>query len=81
MMTLHEYDVVALTDGIQAIHKETSEPILLRPGQVGTILMSFDDDRAYLVDFADAQGNTYAMETVSSEKLMQLVYEPLPAYA
>ena len=73
-------DVVALTEEINAIHKETSGPILLRPGQVGTILMSFDD-RAYLVDFADAQGNTYAMETVPSEKLMQLVYEPLPAYA
>ena len=42
--------------------------------------MSFDD-RAYLVDFADAQGNTYAMETVPSEKLMQLVYEPLPVYS
>ena len=79
-MTLHEYDVVALTEEIQAIHKETSQPILLRPGQVGTILMSFDD-RAYLVDFADAQGNTYAMETISSEKLMELVYEPLPAYS
>ena len=73
-------DVVALTEEINAIHKETSGPILLRPGQVGTILMSFDD-RAYLVDFADAQGNTYAMETISSEKLMELVYEPLPAYA
>ena len=79
-MTLHEYDVVALTAEIQAIHKETSGPILLRAGQVGTILMSFDD-RAYLVDFADAQGNTYAMETISSEKLMELVYEPLPAYS
>lgn len=79
-MTLNEYDVVALTAEIQAIHKETSEPILLRPGQVGTILMSFDEI-AYLVDFADAQGNTYAMETVPSEQLMQLVYEALPAYA
>ncbi|MCP2727235.1 DUF4926 domain-containing protein [Symplocastrum sp. BBK-W-15] len=69
-----------MTAEIQAIHKETSGPILLRHGQVGTILMSFDN-RAYLVDFADAQGNTYAMETVPSEKLMQLVYEPLPAYA
>lgn len=47
-MTLHEYDVVALTAEIQAIHKETSGQILLRPGQVGTILMSFDD-RTYLV--------------------------------
>jgi Domain of unknown function (DUF4926) len=79
-MTLNEYDVVALTTEINAIHKETSGQILLRPGQVGTILMSFDD-RAYLVDFADAQGNTYAMETIPSEKLMELVYEPVPAYA
>jgi len=79
-MTLHEYDVVALIAEIQAMHKATSQPILLRHGQVGTILMSFDD-RAYLVDFADAQGNTYAMETVPSEKLMQLVYEPVPVYA
>ncbi len=80
MMALHEYDVVVLIVEVQAIHKDTSGQILLRPGQVGTILMSFDD-RAYLVDFADAQGNTYAMETVPSEKLMQLVYEPLPVYA
>ena len=79
-MTLHEYDIVALIAEIQAIHKATSGPILLRPGQVGTILMSFDD-RTYLVDFADAEGNTYAMETITSEKLMQLVYEPRPACA
>jgi hypothetical protein len=79
-MNLNEYDVVALTQEIQAIHKATHQPILLRPGQVGTILMSFEN-QAYLVDFADAQGNTYAMETVSAENLMQLVYDPLLAYA
>ena len=75
-MNLQEYDAVALTEEIQATHKDTQQPILLRRGQVGTILMSFDD-LAYLVDFADAQGNTYAMETVPKEKLMQLAYEPL----
>ena len=75
-MALHEYDVVALTEGLQAIHKATHQPILLQPGQVGTILMSFED-RVYLVDFADPQGNTYAMETITSENLIQLVYEPL----
>jgi Domain of unknown function (DUF4926) len=80
MMNLNEYDVVALTEEVQAIHKATHQPILLRSGQVGTILMNLDD-RAYLVDFADAQGNTYAMETIPSQKLMQLVYDPLPAYA
>lgn len=79
-MALNEYDVVALKEEVQAIHKETHQPILLRQGQVGTILMSFED-RAYLIDFADAQGNTYAMETIPVGKLMQLIYDPLPAYA
>lgn len=79
-MNLNEYDVVALTEEVQAIHKATHQPILLRSGQVGTILMNLDD-QAYLVDFADAQGNTYAMETIPSQKLMQLVYDPLPTYA
>ena len=76
IMILKEYDVVALTDKIQAIHKETKQPILLKQGQVGTVLMSFDD-RAYLVDFADAHGETYAMETVPSTQLMLLTYEPV----
>lgn len=75
-MTIKEYDVVALTDEIQAIHKETKQPILLRQGQVGTVVMSFDD-RAYLIDFADAQGTTYAMETVPATQLMLLAYEPI----
>jgi hypothetical protein len=79
-MTFNEYDVVALTAEIQAIHKETHQPILLRLGQVGTILMNFNG-RAYLVDFANAQGHTYAMETIAAEHLMQLVYEPLLACA
>jgi Domain of unknown function (DUF4926) len=75
-MTIKEYDVVALKNEVQAIHKETKQPILLRQGQVGTVLMSFED-QAYLVDFADAQGETYAMETVPSTQLMLLTYEPV----
>ncbi len=78
-MTFNDYDVVALTEEIQAIHKDTHQPILLRKGQVGTVLMTFAG-QAYLVDFADAQGHTYAMETVPADKLMQLIYEPLLAY-
>lgn len=49
-------------------------------GPVGTVLMGFAD-QAYLVDFADAQDNTYAMETIPAQKLMQLVYAPLPSCA
>lgn len=75
-MAIKEYDVVALTNEIQAVHKETKQLILLKPGQVGTVLMSFDD-QAYLIDFADAQGETYAMETVPYTQLMLLTYEPV----
>ena len=75
-MALKEYDVVALTNEIPAIHKETNQPILLRNGQVGTVLMNFDN-QAYLVDFANAQGETYAMETVPAAQLMLLAYEPV----
>jgi hypothetical protein len=38
--------------------------------------MSFNH-QAYLVDFADAQGETYAMETVPATQLMLLTYEPI----
>jgi Domain of unknown function (DUF4926) len=69
-MKFKEYDVVALTQEIQAMHKETQQPILLRHRQGGTILMDFEG-RAYLVDFSDAQGNTYAMETVPTDSRSQ----------
>ncbi|PZV08350.1 MAG: DUF4926 domain-containing protein [Leptolyngbya sp.] len=75
-MTIHEYDVVALTEDLPATHPETEAPILLRRGQVGTVLMEFDG-AAYLIDFSDNGGQTYAMETVPVDKLMTLFYEPV----
>ena len=75
MNTIQEYDLVALTEDLKATHKATHQPILLRRGQMGTILMSFDN-QAFLVDFTDQQGNTFAMETVDYSKLLQLIHEP-----
>ncbi|NER20942.1 MAG: DUF4926 domain-containing protein [Symploca sp. SIO1B1] len=80
MSNINEYDLVALTENVQAVHKETRELILLRKGQLGTVLMEFNTE-AYLVDFADAQGCTYAMETISADKLMLLFDEPVAVYA
>lgn len=77
-MTLNEYDVVALTEEIEAEHQETKQPLHLRCGQVGTVLMTFEND-ACLIDFADSDGQTYAMETISASKLMLLFYEPTVA--
>lgn len=76
MSQIQEYDLVAIDRDIPATHKETNQPILLRKGQVGTVLMDFDGE-AYLIDFADEQGTTYAMETVSAEQLIPLLYKPI----
>lgn len=42
MEVIREYDIVALTEDTPAIHKTTYQPILLRRGQVGTVLMTLD---------------------------------------
>ena len=75
MNTIQEYDLVALTEDLTATHKVTHQPIVLRREQMGTILMSFDN-QAFLVDFTDQQGNTFAMETIDCSKLLQLIQEP-----
>ncbi len=80
MNKIQEYDIVALLETIPAIHKDTQQPIELKSGQVGTVVMSFDD-RAFLIDFADSQGHTYAMETIAADQLLRLVYEPETVYA
>ena len=77
-MILNEYDVVALTEEVETEHQDTKKPLRLRCGQVGTVLMTFERD-AYLIDFADSDGHTYAMETIPAQKLMLLFYEPLTA--
>ena len=70
-MNLQQYDIIALTAETQAIHKEIQQPIILRHGQVDTIIMNFYRP-GYFVNIADIRGNTYAMETVPAAKLMQL---------
>ncbi len=80
MSKIKEYDLVVITQDIQVIHKETLKKILLRRGQVGTILMDFDQE-AFLVDFADEEGVTYAMETVAKEQLIPLIYKPIEVLA
>ncbi|EAZ88603.1 DUF4926 domain-containing protein [Crocosphaera chwakensis] len=75
MNSIKEYNLVVLTKDIQAIHKQTHNPILLRRGQVGTVVMDFEE-QAFLIDFADEEGITYAMETVNKEYLIPLLYEP-----
>ena len=76
MTQLKEYDLVAIERDIPATHKETKQPILLRKGQVGTIVMDFEG-QAFLIDFTDEKGITYAMETILKENLIPLLYSPV----
>ncbi len=63
-------DIAALVDGLPG-HR------LVR-GQVGTIVEQYAPN-AFEVEFADKDGRTYALETLSAEQLLVLHYEP--AYA
>ncbi len=76
MIQIKEYDLVVIDRNISATHKETKQPILLRKGQVGTVLIDLSGE-AFLIDFADEKGTTYAMETLPAEHLIPLLYNPV----
>jgi hypothetical protein len=65
------HDVVALLEEVPAKHFATSAPLLLRRGQIGTVVMTYDGS-AVEVEFSDAEGRTFAMLPISAEKLMLL---------
>ena len=75
---LHLHDTVALIEDIPVKHFETGYPLLLRRGQIGTIVMTYDGS-AFEVEFADSDGCTYALLPVAAGKLMRL--RNVPEYA
>lgn len=77
---LHELDVVALLDELPAKHFETGAALLLRRGQLGTVVM-IHDDGVCEVEFSDPGGRAYAMLPIALEKLMLLHSAPVPAPA
>jgi hypothetical protein len=74
----HLHDVVALLEDIPAKHFETDQPLLLRRGQIGTIVMTYDGS-AFEVEFADPDGRTYALLPIHAVQLMRL--RDVPEYA
>lgn len=67
--------VVALLEDIPTAHFESGEPLLLRRGQIGTVVMTYEDG-ACEVEFADSDGRAYAMLTLPVDKLMVLRETP-----
>ena len=74
------HDVVALLEDLPTKHFETGKPLLLRRGQIGTVVMIYDGT-AFEVEFAGRDGRAYALLPVPAEKLMVLHEAPVVATA
>ena len=61
-------DTVALVEDMPVLN--------LYRGQVGTIVEEYEPD-VFEVEFVDAKGRTYALETLEASQLMVLQYELL----
>lgn len=79
-MNLQLHDVVALLEDTRTEHFETGDSLLLRRGQIGTIVMSYDDG-AREVEFSDRDGRAFALLSLSPSKLMVLYDSPEHAAA
>jgi hypothetical protein len=65
------HDVVALLRDEQTKHFESGRVLLLPRGQIGTVVMTYQDG-ACEVEFADHDGRAFAILSVRSDQLMVL---------
>ncbi len=75
MPTITVHDIVALTQDIEAREFMTDVSILLRRGQVGTVVEEYDDGTAFEVEFSGSTGQPYALLAIPAEQLMPLYYQ------
>jgi len=68
---IHMHDIVALLEDTPARHFLTGERLLLRRGQMGTVVMIYDGT-AFEIEFAGRDGHTYASLPIKADKLMVL---------
>ena len=62
---------VALLEDTRTTHFESGEPVLLRRGDIGAVVMLYDGGMCE-VEFADRGGRTYALLTLSAAQLLVL---------
>jgi hypothetical protein len=63
--------IVALLEDVDTTRFESDEPLLLQCGDMGTVVMVYDDG-ACNIEFSDRSGRTYAMLSVSGDRLLVL---------
>jgi hypothetical protein len=74
------YNIVALLEDLPVKHFETGQPLLLRRGQIGTVVMTYDGF-TFEVEFAGPDGRSYALLPIAASKLMVLRDTPEDAAA
>ena len=72
---IHMHETVALLEDVPTSHFLTGQPLTLRRGQVGTVVMTYDGS-AFEVEFSGRDGRAYALLPVKAEKLMPLRETP-----
>jgi Domain of unknown function (DUF4926) len=65
------HDVVALREEKRVKHFQSGRPLLLRRGQIGTVVMTYDDG-ACEVEFADREGRAFAILSLRPKEFMPL---------
>ena len=68
---IHMHDIVALLEDIPARHFLAGQQLLLRRGQIGTVVMTYDGT-TFEVEFAGRDGRAYAILPVKADRLMVL---------
>jgi hypothetical protein len=74
------HNIVALLEDLPVKHFETGQPLLLRRGQIGTVVMTYDG-LMFEVEFAGPDGRSYALLPIAASKLMILRDTPEDAAA
>ena len=72
---LKMHEVVALLEDVPTKHFESGRPLILRRGQIGTVVMSYKDG-ACEVEFADRDGRAFAILSLRPDQLMVLYDTP-----
>ena len=69
------HDSVALLDDTTATHFDTGQPLVLRRGQIGTVVMKYDGS-TFEIEFAGRDGRAYALLPLPADQLMVLRDSP-----
>lgn len=69
------HDVVALLQDVQTKHFENGQALVLRRGQIGTVVMNYPDGDCE-VEFADRDGRAFAILPLRPDRLMVLYDTP-----